>query len=353
MSTTISRRRFGTLTLGAAAAASTLSHPVVAQTKRLSVVVSAVYKRAFDKFVVPKMKQLHNIEVASSALLSAEALARSIAQRAAPQISLLSLDQGPWLQGKDLGLWTELDTKVVTHLGDIPAAYRDTDGLGSAVFSNLTVMVYDAEAIKAAGLPKPESFFDLWAPGYKNRVSIPQFTNTYAFATLAHTTRLLGKDPAVSLDSGFAKIREMKPNIRTFMGPLGQVIQLFQQKEIWLCFAPQFSAVQAAAAGLPVSWALPKEGALATAHYIAIPKGAPNPDEAQKLANLMLSPESQSFLAEDAGMGAVNTRTQLPPPVAARFPATEAVISAAHVPWAIYNKDRVALSERWQREIQA
>lgn len=353
MSKTISRRRFGALTLGAAATASTLSRPAVAQTKRLSVVVSAVYKRSFDKFVVPKMKELHNIDVTSSALLSAEALARSIAQRAAPQISLLTLDQGPWLQGKDLGLWTEFDKKIVTHLGDIPAAYRDADGLGSSVFSNLTVMVYDAEAIKTAGLPKPDSFFDLWAPGYRNRVSIPQFTNTYAFATLAHTTRLLGNDPAVSLDSGFAKIREMKPNIRTFMGPLGQVIQLFQQKEIWLCFAPQFSAVQAAAAGLPISWALPKEGALATSHYIAIPKGAPHPEEAQKLANIMLSPESQSFLAEDAAMGAVNTRTQLPPPVAARFPAAEAVLSAAHVPWAIYNKDRVALSERWQREIQA
>ncbi|MDQ8729050.1 extracellular solute-binding protein [Bradyrhizobium sp. LHD-71] len=352
MTPAITRRGLGKMAVGAAAASALCASPAIAQTKRLAVVVSAVYKRSFDRFVIPKMKELHNIEISSSALLSAETLARSIAQKASPQVNLVSLDQGPWLQGKELDLWTNLDPKIVPNLADIPAAYRDADGMGSAVFSNLTVMVYDAEAVKAAGLPTPDSFFDLWAPGYKNRVSIPQFTNTYAFATLARTTSLLGGDPAVTMDPGFAKIREMKPNIRTFMGPLGQVIQLFQQKEIWLCFVPQFSAVQAAAAGLPIRWALPKEGAVATAHYIAIPKGAPNPEEAQKLANFMLSPESQAFLAEDASMGAVNTKTRLSPAVATNFPPTEAVVNAAHVPWAIYNRDRVTLSERWQREIQ-
>lgn len=350
-SNSVTRRNFGSLAIGAAGGA-LLAAPAIAQAKRISVVVSAVYKRSFDKFVVPKMKELHNIEVTSSALLSAEVLARSIAQKANPQVSLVSLDQGPWLQGKDLGLWAPFDPKVVTNIADIPPAYRDPDGLGSSLFSNLTVMVYDAEATKAAGLPIPNSFFDLWAPGYKNRVSIPQFTNTYAFTTLARTTTLVGGDPAVSLDPGFAKLRELKPNIRTFMGPLGQVIQLFQQKEIWLCFVPQFSAVQAAAAGLPVRWALPKEGAVATSHYIAIPKGGPSPEEAQLLANFMLSPESQRFLAEDASMGPVNTKTQLSPEVAANFPPREAVLDAAQVPWAIYNRDRVALAERWQREIQ-
>lgn len=349
--TPLTRRDFGQLTLGAAGGAF-VAGPAIAQAKRLSVVISAIYKRSFDKFVVPKMKELHNIEVTSSALLSAEVLARSIAQKASPQISLLSLDQGPWLQGKDLGLWADLNPKVVTNLADIPPDYRDADGMGASVFSNLTVMVYDADATKAAGLPVPDSFFDMWGAGYQNRISIPQFTNTYAFTTLARTTSLVGGDPSVSLDPGFAKLRELKPNIRTFMGPLGQVIQLFQQKEIWLCFVPQFSAAQAAAAGLPVRWALPKEGGVATAHYIAIPKGSPNPDEAQLLANFMLSPESQAFLAEDASMGAVNTKTRLSPELAAKFPTNEAVVAAAQVPWAIYNRDRVALAERWQREMQ-
>ncbi len=348
----VSRRRFGRWMVGACAAPYLATSPARAQAKRLSVVVSAVYKRSFDRFIVPKMKELHNVDVAASALLSSEALARSIAQRANPQISLLTLDQGPWLQGRDLGLWAKFDQNIVANLADIPMAYKDPAGRGSSLFSNLTVLVYDADAVKAAGLPAPTSFFDLWAPGYRNRISIPQFTNTYAFATLARTTSLLGGDPATSFDIGFAKMKELKPNVRTFMGPLGQVIQMFQQKEIWLAFVPHFSAIQSAANGLPVRWAEPSEGAVATSHYLAIPENAPNQEEAQKLANLMLSPENQKFMAETDSMGPVNTRTRLDPAIAGNFPSADAVAKAAQVPWAEYNKHRVALAERWQREIQ-
>lgn len=346
---TISRRGFGGLAAGAVFAPAI----VRAQSKRLSVVVSAVYKKSFDAYVVPKMKELHGVDISVSALLSAETLARAIAQKASPQISLMSMDQGPWLQGKDLGLWQPLDASVVGNVADVGAGYRDPDGVGAALMTFMTGFCYDEAALKAAGAPIPDTFFDLWRPEYKNRVALPQFTNTFAFITLAETTRLLGGDPTVSFDKGFERMKEMRPNVRTFIGPLGQLIQLFQQKEIWIAFAPQLSALQSAAGGLPVRWKAPREGAVAASHYIAIPKGAPNVEEARKLADLMLSPDYQKVLSETDFMVPVNTKVKVDPAFAATFPVTpEIVAAAAQVPWAEYNKHRVALAERWQREMQ-
>lgn len=350
----ISRRTFGTLLLATGAGTSFPAPAVRAQSKRLSVVVSAVYKKAFDSYAVPKMRELHGVEVASISLLSAEALARAIAQKDNPQISFMTLDQGPWLQGKDLDLWARLDPAIVTNLADIPAGYKDASGTGSAVASSLVGLVYDESAIKAAGAPLPTSILDLWKPEYRNQIAMPQFTNTYAFIGLAHINRLLGGADDDGFNRAFAKMKELKPNIRTFIGPLGQLIQLFQQKEIWMSYSPQSTALQAAAAGLPVKWAPAKDGVIASNHFITIPKNAPNMEDAQKLANLLLSPEYQRVMAEMIFGGPVNMKTQLDPAFAAKFPVTkELAAGASQVPWSEYNKHRVQLAERWQREVQS
>lgn len=348
----ISRREM-TFLVGAGVASSMLSSPAIAQQKRIAVVVSAIYKRSFDAFIVPKMKELHGIDVAASTMLSAEALARAIGQRGSPQISLFTLDQGPWQQGKDVGLWSQFGASAVKNLASVPAKFHDADGRGVSLFNYLTGFCYDEAALKAAGVAAPDKFFDMWKPDFRNRVALPQFTNTFAYVTLERTTQLAGGDPSKSFDAGFAKLAELKPNVRTFIGPLGQLIQLFQQKEIWLAFAPQFSALQAAAAGLPIRWKAPSDGGVALSHFIAIPENAPARREAELLADLMLSPEYQQALAESDFMVPSSTAAKLSPEFSAKFPVTPEISAAAvQVSWIEYNRQRVQLSERWQREIQ-
>lgn len=355
MSDTIAKisRRDLTRLFGGAAAATMIGRPAIAQNKRVTVVISAIYQKSFISYVIPKMKELHGIEVAASTMLSAEALARAIGQRGSPQISLFTLDQGPWQQGKDVGLWSKLDPAAVPNASAIPEKFRDADGRGVALFNYLTGFCYDEEAMKTAGVPAPDKFFDMWKPELKNRMAVPQFTNTFAYVTLERATQLAGGNPAVSFDPGFAKMAQLRPNIRTFIGPLGQLIQLFQQMEIWLAFAPQLSALQAAAAGLPIRWKAPSDGAVALSQFLAIPEGAPARREAELLAEMMLSPEYQKVLAESDFMVPSNPKVQLSPAFSAKFPVTPEIVAASHqVSWVEYNRQRITLSERWQREIQ-
>ena len=350
MQPSMSRRHFARLVAGASAVA---GHAARAQTREVKAVISAVYRKSFEAYVVPKMKELHGIDVVASTFLSSEALARAIAQRNNPTIGLFTLDEGPWLQGKAAGLWQTLDPAKVPNLADVFKNYRDPDGKGAALFNYMLGLLYDQEALAANNVPMPTSFFDMWDAAYRGRVTIPQFSSTFAFATLAETNRLLGGDPNGSFDKAFAKLKQLKPNIRTFVGPAGQYIQLFQQKEIWLTFGAHFTALQASRAGLPVAWRIPKEGALAMSHFVGVPQNAPNPDDVAKLANLMFSPEYQKQLAQIDYMGPVNSKTQLDPSFAATFPITkEATENAAQVPWAAFIQHRVELGDRWQREIQ-
>jgi len=323
------------------------------QARKLSVITSAVYRKSFDRFVVPKMKELYNIEVVASPFLSAETLAKAIAQKDNPTTTVFMLDEGPWLQGKELGLWANLDAAKITNLSDVPAQFKDKDGQGTAMMLILLGMIYDEQALKANNIPAPVSLHDMWNPALRNRVSIQQFSSTFAYTLLAHTNYVAGGDVNKSFDPGFAKLVQIRPNVRTFSGPAAQLIQLFQQKEIWMAWGAHFTAMQAAAAGSPVRWAAPKEGAAGYAHYIAIAKGAPNQTEGQLLVNLVLSPEYQKVMAETDFMGPSNLKTQFDPEFEKTFPVNSKTMSAAvPVPWLAYNRNRITLNERWQREIE-
>jgi putative spermidine/putrescine transport system substrate-binding protein len=324
-----------------------------AQGRRLQVITSAVYKKSFDQFVVPRMKEMYGVEVVASPFLSAETLAKAIAQKDNPQTSVFMLDEGPWLQGKEAGLWETLDPAKVPNMRDVPAQFADKDHRGTPLMLVMLGLMYEEAALKASSVPIPVSFYDMWSPAFRNRVSIQQFSSTFAFALLAYTTRLEGGDVEKSFDAGFAKLKQLRPNVRTFSGPAAQLIQLFQQKEIWLAWGGHFSAMQAAAAGAPVRWIAPKEGAMGYAHFMAIAKGAPNLPDAERLVNLMLSPEYQKVMAESDFMGPVNPKTRLGAEFAKTFPVTvQAVEASKPIPWAAYNRNRVMLNERWQREIE-
>lgn len=347
----ISRRQFGMLLGSAGMALGT--RKAFSQTRQLNVVISAGFEQSFRAFIIPRMREVHGINVEPTIFLSAEALARAIAQRQNPTISLFTLDQGPWAQGKAAGVWQRLDEGKIPNLANVYAGYRDADGHGTSLLVYMLGLLYDEEAIKANKIAELNSFLDLWRPEFKNRISIPQFSSTFAFAILSQAQALLGAKDG-SFDTAFAKLKELRPNIRAFTGGAGQILQLLQQREIWLTYAPQNLARQATAAGLPIGWKLPKEGSVAMSHYMAVPENAPDIEGTNMLVDMLLSPEFQKDLAQRGGWGPINAKTELDPTFAATFPLTKQTIEKAiQADWNVYIKNRIGLSERWQREVQS
>lgn len=355
----IGRRRF--LALGAAGtaalAAGVAPRVTGAQTaaprapSELLVYYPSAYRKSIEHFLIPAMKERFNVIVKGTPRLSGEALVKAISQKDRPEVSVFMLDEGPWIQGKEAGIWERMNASLLPNLAKIPAQYRDRDGFGTGYALFVLGLLYDTEAYKQKHLAKPESFADLWNPALKGRVTIQSFSSTFAFAFLVRINEMEGGDAARSFDPGFAKIKTLKPNIVAFHGAAAQMNQLFQQRQVWAAHAGSYVAQQLAGAGLPLAWVAPKEGATAIASYAAIAKGAPNPEAAHLFVNLVLSEEYQRALAEtDFGVPA-NTQTKLDP---ARFPVTPAMLDRARqVPWAVYNATRTELNSRWQREIES
>lgn len=351
-SVSVNRRQFGAL-LGGAGLALGTSRIAFAQSRQLNVVISAGFEQSFREFIIPKMKEAHGIDVSPSVFLSAEALARAIAQKDSPTISMFTLDQGPWAQGKAAGIWEKLDGSKIPSLANVYQGYSDPEGYGSSMLVYMLGLLTDEEAIQKNNIPQPTSFFDMWKPEFKKRISIPQFSSTFAFAILSQVKTLLG-DTSDNYDAAFAKLKELRPNIRTFTGGSGQMLQLIQQREIWLTYGPQNLANQAKKANLPVDWRLPSEGSVAMTHYVAVPKNAPDMEGTNLLVEMMLAPAFQKDMAQRGGWGPINTKTVLDDDFAKKFPITpDAIRKAAQPDWNTYIKHRIDLAERWQREVQS
>jgi len=304
-----------------------------------------------ERFIAPILKAKYGTNVVLTPVLSGQALTKAIAQRASPDISIFMMDEGPWLQGKQAGLWDSL--QGVPNLAQIPAKFKDADGMGSGFLLYLLGLIYDEKALAAAKISPPTSYDDLWNPALKGKVTIPDSNSTFSYALLFKINELRGGDNRKNFDAGFARLQQLAPSVGVFHGGASTLIPLFSQGQAWIGFNASFPAQQLAAGGLPIRWVAPREGALAIAAYVSIAKNSPAPKPAREFVNLLLSPEYQATQAELAYSGYVNPNTKLRPDFAKTFVIKpDDIQKAAGMPWDVFLAQRQALNSRWQRQIE-
>jgi putative spermidine/putrescine transport system substrate-binding protein len=305
-----------------------------------------------EKYISNIMKSRYDTRVVITPVLSGQALTKAVAQRASPEISVFMLDEGPWLQGKQAGLWDSLEG--VGNLADIPARFRDKDNQGSAFLLYLLGIIYDEKALADAGVKPPTSYADLWNPALKGKVTIPDSNSTFSYALLFKVNEMQGADHRKTVDPGFKKLSELTPNVGVFHGGASTLIPLFSQRQAAIGFNASFPAQRLAAEGLPIRWVAPKEGAIAVASYVAIAKNAPANEAAKRFVDLLLSPEYQALQTEVSYSGFVNPKTKLSPQGEKTFLVKPADIAKATLmDWETFLAKRKDLTARWQREVEA
>lgn len=307
---------------------------------------------AVEKYIAPIMKSRYDTKVVITPVLSGQALTKAIAQRRSPEISVFMLDEGPWLQGKQAGLWESM--AGIPNLAQIPPRLRDADNMGSAFLLYLLGIIYDEKALAANGIKPPTSYDDLWNPALKGKVSIPDSNSTFAYALLFKINQLRGGDAKQSVDPGFARLGTLAPNVGVFHGGASTLIPLFSQGQAWMAFNASFPAQRLAADGLPIRWVAPKEGAIAVASYVAIAKGSPASAAARQFVDLLLSAQYQGLQTEAAFGGYVNPNTRLREEFTRTFLVKPADIEKASLmSWDVYLSKRADLNARWQRQIES
>ncbi len=208
-----------------------------------------------------------------------------------------------------------------------------------ATFASPVGFLYNTDA-----LPEPPaSWRALEAPRFRERLALFGFGSTLGPLTVAALARAETGDET-DADAGFARLRALRSQVMVFgtSGPANN--QLVAQGEAWLTLGLPAQARQLAAAGAPVAWTAPAEGAIALPQGIQVVSGARSAGRARAFAVRMFGLEAQSVAARELLL--IPSRMDVERP--AGLPAAEDVL------WfdmAALGRLRPGWAERFRREI--
>ena len=277
---------------------------------------------------------------------SVQTMAKLRAAGARAEIDVAYMDSQIVKQAKAEGILQPLETGKIEHWGDLYDASRDKDGYWVSMMFAGTIITYNTNLVKTP----PTSWADLWKPEWKGKLAIPDISGTSGQQFLMAAARLNGGS-VENIDPGFEAIKKLKPNVQMMYTQPDQIIPLFERGDIAVAVWYTDRTGAAAAKGVPVAAAYPKEGAIGIVPTVSVPKASQKRELAQKYIAALLSPEGQLCFAQTQFAGPTNKKVQLPADLGKLVPFGD-IVQRMYFP----DTDFVARkfpewSERWGREI--
>jgi putative spermidine/putrescine transport system substrate-binding protein len=335
------------LALGAVHAFPGLS---LAQARRLVFATfTGSWEEAHKAVVVPHFRaNNNNAEMTLDPMLSVDQIAKVKAALSNPPIDVMLHDPGPALVAIDQGLVDPFPVASSKHYADLIADAQNP--MGPAPFFQVVGITYNPEKIKTP----PTSWADIWKPEYKGRVGITNLNSTLGTGWLVEIARSRGGNES-NVDAGFKAIEELKPNLGAVAANPGALATLYQQGQVDI--GPgNFNAIQILKArGVPVEFAMPKEGAIAFKTTIHVVKNSPNAELAAKLIDSTLAPEVQAKLMDAPYLIVpTNTKVKMGGEIAKVLAKDHDDMKKKFVfqDWKKINEQRSAWIERFNREIK-
>lgn len=215
-------------------------------------------------------------------------------------VDVSSMSVAEYFQAVDEGLLEPIDYDVVEKSADVPDDVYEEYGVKANSISYQ--LVYNTDQYPDGG---PESWADFWDvdkfPGDRALWDNP--VGNIEFALLADGVGIDDLYPLddAKLDRAFAKLDEIKPNVRVWWQQGAQSQQLFQDGEVDLMMMWNGRATDLINQGASLTqvW---NEAGLAVNRWI-VPKGTPNADKAMEFIDTALDPERQAAFAAALSYG--------------------------------------------------
>lgn len=342
MTPTMSRRHLLGVT---AAGASLLACPAILRAETTDLVVGGAAGMAgyMKQFVFPVVEKQLGIRVVFDGTRSLVNLEKLRADRAAPKMSVVLMDDPVMQIAWDDGLLARMTTAGVPNLGKIKPAAVHLDGAWANYQQPWAGIAYNTKT-SPGGVA---SYAALWDAANKGKVVVPSLQNTEGLWTLLAASHLESgkpfKEAQYDVDAGFKRLATLKPNVLTVYTNQPQAENLLESGEASM-MSGQFSSytLVRAAAGSPVGLSAPSEGVFAMPSGICKVKDGPNAAMADAFIDAYLGPEIQAILVAKSFVLPTNPATAIPDGFA---PPGEPFAPD----WAFVNKNRAAWIERWNQ----
>jgi putative spermidine/putrescine transport system substrate-binding protein len=328
----------------ASAAGALVGAPALVRAEVKEVVIGgpAGAAKYFNADVFPLVEKALGIKVIYEGTNSLTNLQKMTADKDAPKMSVVIMDDPVMLVAAREGLITPITVAGSPNLGKLAAANVHQDGMWANYQMPWAGIAYNTHGGKA-----PTSWNDLYAPEAAGKVIIPSLKNTegyWALLSAAHLeTGKPYKEAQYEIDAGFKKLATLKPNLLNIYTDAPQAINLLEQGEAQM-IGGQFSAYTLIrkAAGSPVDLEIPSDGGFAMPSGITKVKNGPASDVADAIVNMFLGPDVQSVLATKAFAAPTNPETPKP----AGYPDPSQLFAPD---WAFFAKERGGWVDRWNQ----
>ncbi|MCB1738847.1 MAG: extracellular solute-binding protein [Gammaproteobacteria bacterium] len=293
--------------------------------------------------VVPVFERKYDCTLLLEGTKSTVNLEKMRANKDAPYLSVVMMDDPVLILAADEGLITPLTPQITPNIAAIKPAAVHRDGMWANYQQPWCGIAYNTDKMSDG----VQSWSALWDEKNKGKVIIPSLQNTegmWAFFLAAHLAT--GKPLAEAqyeVDAAFDKMAQMKPNLLTIYTKMPPSFNLLEQGEAWL-LAGGFSsfAIPRKLDGAPVDLAAPSEAICAMPSGIALVKDGPEQELALAFVNEMLGAEFQALMTPKTFSIPTNTATPTP----AGLPDGVPVFSPD---WQFVSENRRAWIERWDR----
>jgi len=194
-----------------------------------------------------------------------------------------------WIYAND-GLFETLDTAKIPNAKNLADEARISPfHLGAWAY--VYTIGYRADLLPGM---KFESWEDLWKPELKSKLAAPDFDPSHIIAISA----LLSGADAAHWEKGEAKLKALKPNFKAFYTNDANSQQLLASGETPAQVVLSMNAYYMISQGVPITLAIPKEGAVLGVDTVAIMKGSKKSELAYKFINALYDPEVQAEIAK-------------------------------------------------------
>lgn len=307
-------------------------------------------EKLFKEKIIPGFEAKHKVKIVYVAGNSTDTLAKLQAQKAAPELDVVLVDDGPMYQAMQFGFCEKVAAAPI--YSDL-YPFAKLGETATAVGVVATGLMYNVEAFKKLGLPAPDSWKILTDKKFAQKIVIPPISNTYGLQTLVKFAELNGGS-AKQIDPGFdAIIKQVNPNVLAWEPSPGKMTELLQNGDAILGVWGSGRVQSLKDTGFPVEFVYPKEGAAALMIAACPVVKSDVAELSQQFIQYLLTPEVQADMAASQGFGPVNKNTKLAPDVAARVPYGEDKVGKLQASdWDTINAQRTDWTNRWNRTVE-
>lgn len=342
----LSRRSFIKTSAGAAASAwlgaCSASHESGAA-KRLTVMMNGgLYEELARRHVVEPFESEAGVRVNIVPGTAAQILTRLMAERSAPVVDLVILDQMLAAKGISEGLFEKIDPANIPNLADLAEEALDPSGFGPIVHSHFLSLGVNTALLD---VDPPTSWADLWHPRFAGMVCPGSIELTPGVLFLVQAS-LQRRGSYQHMDPGFDAIRALKPNIRKFYRDIGEVRPLLDSENVVVAVSSNVTQGEVDK-GNPVGVIFPEEGCLASPATAQVVKGTQVKELAERFIDTYLRPEVQFQWAKNFYLKVFNERVEIPDKLSSRIADKIVFFDAAAIA-----QQREAWVERWIREVR-